>query len=250
MIIHPTTSVLYLDQQSRADPIPFLNYLRSIPNIELTRTESLPGEINPYDVIVTMNSGSFVGDYDRLEQFVQTGGGWLELVYLSDRTLSPVFGVQPSPVGPRTDLRIMFKKPDHPLAERWPDAIYVGGHYQALEPAAEDTRTLLYTDWRFEHRAVLTTRKVGEGSVACTTLQAYEEPSFQQILYRLLRDLSGRETAPQPLGVGLLGYSPHVGRSHGVGLAATPGPPPGLISMRCVMQTLNGWARRAQIFPL
>ncbi len=223
MINHPVTSVLFIVEESHTSLLSLLNYLRLIPNIQLTIEADLPGKINPNNVIVTMNSADTGCDFDRLDQFVRAGGGWLELVALSDRPLSPVLGAQPSAVGPRTDLRVMFQNSDHPLAVRWPDAIYVGGHYQALEPAAEDTQTLLYTDWRFEHRAVLTTRKVGDGRVACTTLQAYEDPSFQQILYRLLRDLSGQGPAPQTMGVGLLGYSPHVGKSHGVGLAATAG---------------------------
>jgi hypothetical protein len=81
----------------------------------------------------------------------------------------------------------------------------------------------LYADWRYEHRAVLTTRNVGDGRVACTTLQAYDHPAFQQILYRVLRELAGQTPARQTLGVGLLGYSPHIGKNHGIGIEATPG---------------------------
>ena len=223
MIVHPAISVLFLVEESHSFLVPFLDYLQSIANIQLTVKTKHPGEINPYDVIVTVNSVDIACNHDQLEQFVRAGGGWLELVYLSDTTLPSVLGVQPSPVGPRTDLRIMFRKPDHPLAERWPDAIYVGGNYQSLEPVAEDAHTILYADWRFQHRAVLTARKVGDGGVACTTLQSYEDPSFQQILFRLLRDLSGQGPARQTLGVGLLGYSPHVGKNHGMGIAATSG---------------------------
>jgi predicted dehydrogenase len=223
MVIHPAISVLFLVEESNQFLTPFFNYLRLIPLTKLTITASLPGEIKSYDIIVTMNSGDIACDHDRLEQFVRTGGGWLELVNLSEKPLPEVFGVRPSPVGPRTDLRVMFQSPDHPLAERWPDAIYVGGSYQSLEPVAEDARIILYTDWRYQHHAVLTTRKVGDGHAACTTLQAYEDPSFQQILYRLLRDLSGQGPVRETLGVGLLGYSPHVGKKHGTGIAATPG---------------------------
>ncbi len=223
MIIHPAISVLFIVEESHASFAPFLNYLRMIPGVRLTFEADLPGEINPYDVVVTMNSGDIACDHDRLEQFVRAGGGWLELVYLSDHPISPVFGVQPTPVGPRTDLRVMFQITDHPLAVRWPDAIYVGGNYQSLEPAAEDTDILLYTDWRYQHRAVLIARNVGDGRVACTTLQAYENPAFQQILYRLLRELAGQTSASQTLGVGLLGYSPHIGKNHATGITATPG---------------------------
>jgi predicted dehydrogenase len=54
-------------------------------------------------------------------------------------------------------------------------------------------------------------------------LQAYEHPSFQQILYRVISDLAGQGPARRTLGVGLLGYSPHVGKNHGIGISATPG---------------------------
>jgi predicted dehydrogenase len=223
MIIHPAISVLFIVEEDHASLSSFLSYLRLIPDIRLTIAADLPGELEPFDVIVTMNSGHTGGGHDRRVQFVRAGGGWLELVYLSDGPLSPVFGTRPSPVGPPTDLRIMFQDPQHALAVRWPDAVYVGGQYQSLEPLSDDTRTLLYADWRYQQRSVLVSRKVGVGRVACTTLQAYADPPIQQILYRVLRDLSGRWPARQTLGIGLLGYSPHVGQSHGVGLAATPG---------------------------
>jgi hypothetical protein len=223
MIIHPAISVLFLIKENKASFEPFFSYLQSIPSIRLTTTGHLPEEINPQDVVVTVNSGDVVDVHDRLGQFLQAGGGWLELVYLSDSPLPQVFGAQPTPVGPHTELRVMFQDSAHPLAARCPDAMYVGGYYQALEAEAEDTRILLYADWRYEHRAVLTTRNVGDGRVACTTLQAYDHPAFQQILYRVLRELAGQTPARQTLGVGLLGYSPHIGKNHGIGIEATPG---------------------------
>ena len=169
MIIQPAISVLFIVEESHVFLEPLFSYLQLIPSIQLTTKAHLPEEINSYNVIVTLNSGDVVDDHHRLERFVQTGGGWLELVHLSDSPLPQVFGAQPTPLGPRTDLRVMFQSPDNPLSERWPDAIYVGGHYQSLEPAAEDTHTLLYTDWRYQHHAVLMTREVGDGRAACTT---------------------------------------------------------------------------------
>jgi predicted dehydrogenase len=223
MIIHPTVSVLFLVQASDLSLEPLLSYLQSIPSIQLTTKAHTPEEINPYDVVVTVNSGEVGNDHDRLGQYVQAGGGWLELVYLSDSPLPQVFGAQPTPVGPRTDLRVMFQNREHPLAARCLDAIYVDGYYQSLEPAAEDTHILLYADWRYQHRAVLMTRNVGAGRVACTTLQAYDHPAFQQVFFRLLSELAGQTRARQTLGVGLLGYSPHIGKHHGIGIEATPG---------------------------
>jgi predicted dehydrogenase len=223
MINHPSISVLFLVQEGDASLAPLLSYLQSIHSIRLTTKTQMPEEIHPYEVIVTVNSGDAGSAHDRLEHFVQAGGGWLELVHLSDSPLPQAFGARPTPVGPRTDLRVMFQNPDHPLAARCSDAIYVGGYYQSLEPLAEDIRILMYADWRYQHRAVLMTRNVDEGRVACTTLQAYDQPAFQQILYRVLRELSGQTIARQTLGVGLLGYSPHIGQNHGSGIAATPG---------------------------
>jgi predicted dehydrogenase len=66
-------------------------------------------------------------------------------------------------------------------------------------------------------------RPVGAGKVACTTLRAYSQPAFQQILYRLLRYLAGCNDGHHMLGVGLLGYAPSVGKIHGLGVQHTPG---------------------------
>jgi len=70
---------------------------------------------------------------------------------------------------------------------------------------------------------VLTHRWFGKGQAACTTLQAYENPMFQQILYRLMRQLAGYIEQNRELGVGLLGYSPNVGKGHGLGVQHTTG---------------------------
>jgi predicted dehydrogenase len=222
MINHSAISVLFIVKENDALLGPLFSYLQTIPSVRLATTTHLPEVINPYNVIVSVNSGDTVGNHDRLESFVKVGGGWLELVHLSDSLIPQVFGVQPTPVGPRTDLRVMIQNSDHPLAARWPDAVFVAGHFQSLELAAEDASILLYADWRYQHRAVLVTRAVGDGRVACTTLQAYDHPAFQQILYRLLRELAGRTLSRQTMRVGLLGYSPHVGKTHGIGIAATP----------------------------
>jgi predicted dehydrogenase len=223
MIIHPAISVLFIVKECDVTLAPLFSYLQLIPGFQLTTRAHMPEDINPYDVIVTVNAGDAVKVHDRLEQFARAGGGWLELVYLSDSPLPQVFGVRPTPVGPLTELRVMFQDSDHPLAARCPDAIYVDGYYQSLETAGEDTRILLYADWRFEHRAVLVTRNVGDGRVACTTLQAYAEPAFQQILYRLIRKLAGQTLTDNTLKAGLLGYSPFIGKQHGLGLEATAG---------------------------
>jgi predicted dehydrogenase len=109
------------------------------------------------------------------------------------------------------------------MATRLPDAFYVSGLYQSLLKTAEDTEVILYADWRYRHSPVLVNRPIGDGQVACTTLQAYDDPVFQQILYRLICHLAGQSITNRTLGVGLLGYSPFIGREHGSGVEATAG---------------------------
>jgi predicted dehydrogenase len=191
--------------------------------MRLTVEPQLPDDLSSYGVIVTADTASFAENADHLTQFVQAGGGWLGLVGLSDKPLPHPFGVQPSAIGPPTELRVLFKKHDHPMAVRLADAIYVSGNYHALTPATMDVETVLYTDWHYQHQSVLTLRSVGDGLVACTTLQAYDDPALQQILYRLLRQLSGHPMTNRTLGIGILGYAPWVGPLHGNGAETTPG---------------------------
>jgi predicted dehydrogenase len=71
---------------------------------------------------------------------------------------------------------------------------------------------------------VLLRRPIGDGAVACSTLQDFEHPVLQQIFYRLLRALAGRgQGEGPPLGVGILGYAPWVGKLHGMGVKNTVG---------------------------
>jgi predicted dehydrogenase len=70
---------------------------------------------------------------------------------------------------------------------------------------------------------VLISRSAGDGKIAATTLQAYDDPVLQKILYRLLRHLAGQDDGNRTLGVGLLGYAPSVGKVHGLGVGVTPG---------------------------
>ena len=111
MIHHPAISVLFILKENDVLLDTLFSYLQSIPSVQLTIKAHLPADI--------------AIDHDRLEQFVLAGGGWLELVYLSDSLLPPVFGVRATPVGPRSGLRVMFQNSAHPMAARCPDATYV-----------------------------------------------------------------------------------------------------------------------------
>jgi predicted dehydrogenase len=223
MIYNPPISILYLKESEDVSVTSFISYLRSIPHIRLSELPQLPHDLSSYDIVITSNTRHSAAALDRLTQFVNAGGGWQLFVDLSERPLPQIFGVQQDPLGPATELRVLFENAEHPLAVRLPDAVYLKGRYHSLRKTAEDTETILYADWQYSHRSVLTHRRVGEGNVACTSLQAYSDPALQRILYRLLYQLAGRRMRGNPLGVGILGYAPSVGRTHGLGAEKTPG---------------------------
>ena len=229
MMPHPPFSVLFVIEDDCSRLKSFMAYLQSIPHLKFSVARKLPAEITNYDVVVTRNLQNEGAGAEHLGQFVENGGSWLILVQLSEKPLPVIFGAQPEPVGPAAELRILFENKDHSLAVRIPEAVYFPGRYHALRKIDEACETILYADWHYQHKPVLTHRFIGQGQVACTTLQAYENPMFQQILYRLMRRLSGNTEQNRELGVGLLGYSPAVGQSHGLGVQHTNG-----LSLRAV----------------
>jgi predicted dehydrogenase len=223
MIVHPPTAILFVTDRDDSSLQPFLSYVQNIGHLKVTVESQMVKDLSPYNVVVTENTAAFTGDNEELTKFVHGGGGWLGLVKLSDKPLPQLFGAQPHSLGPEAELRVLFKKKDHPLATRLPEAIYLKGCHQPLDKASKDTETILYADWHYQHSPVLVHSPAGEGHVACTTLQAYDDPAFQQILYRLLRLLAGHFEAHRTYGVGLLGYAQSVGQPHGLGIKATPG---------------------------
>ena len=223
MIFNPPLSILFLTEAEDVTLASYISYLRSIPHIRLSEIPQLPHDLSSYDIVITSNTRQSDAAIDRLTRFVQAGGGWQMFVNLSERSLPQILGVQQDPVGPAAELRVLFENAGHPLAVRLPDAVYLKGRYHSLRKTAGDTETILYADWQYSHRSVLTHRRVGEGNVACTSLQAYSDPALQRILYRLLYQLAGRRMRGNPLGVGILGYAPSVGRTHGLGAEKTPG---------------------------
>jgi predicted dehydrogenase len=223
MIAHPSLSALLVVQGEDPALQPFLSYLRSVPHVRTTIEPQLPAELSLYDVVLTAQTASYVDQADPLKRFVHDGGGWLGLVQLSDEPLPNLFGAQPGPRGPCTELRVSFQDSRHQLAVRLPDSVYVTDRHQSLETESEDTEIILCADWEYQSNPVLVTRPLGAGRVACTTLHAFDKPVICQIFYRLLRYLAGHATGDQTVGVGLLGYSPSMGLPHGLGVEATPG---------------------------
>jgi predicted dehydrogenase len=223
MITHPSLSILAIAKEPHAELSSFFGYLGSMAHLELRVMSEVPSDLSPYNVIITAETAGLDLDCDHLGRFVAAGGGWLGLVQLSDKPLPEIFGAQTGQIGPAAELRVLFDSPDHAMAKRLPDAVYLPGVFHPLTHQTTDTEVILYADWHYDHRPVLVARSVGEGKAACTTLQAYQSPALQQILYRLLRYLAGSNDGHRTLGVGLLGYAPSVGKIHGLGVQATPG---------------------------
>ncbi len=223
MFTHPSLSILAVAEEDNSSLYPFFAYLQSISHVKLTVTPEIPADLSPYAVVITANTTHLSKGGDNLNQFVFAGGGWLGLVNLSEKPLPEIFGAQTRPVGPATELRVLFHDSSHAIAQRLPDAIYLNGVYHSFKKVAGDTEIILYADWHYNHSPVLINRSAGDGKTAATTLQAYDNPVLQKILYRLLRYLAGQDEDDQTLGVGLLGYAPSVGKLHGLGVGATPG---------------------------
>ncbi|MBW2440432.1 MAG: hypothetical protein JRH12_08165, partial [Deltaproteobacteria bacterium] len=223
MMIHPALSILAIASDPNPELGSLFSYLRSISHIQLSISAEIPADLSPYDVVITSDTAGLNADCDHLEQFVSAGGGWLGLVPVSDEPLPEIFGARTGRVGPAAELRVMFVDPHHAMAKRLSDALYLKSIDRPLEPKADDIEPILYADWHYAHSPMLLARPLGRGKVACTTLQAYDEPAFQQVLYRLLRYLTGSNDGHGCLGVGLLGYAPSVGKLHGLGARATPG---------------------------
>ena len=224
MLIHPSLSILAVSAGDNSLLQPFFSYLESITHVKLTVNPEIPEDLSLYDVVISTNTANLSTEGgERLNRFVRAGGGWLGLVQLSEKSLPEIFGAQPRPVGPAVELRVLFHDPKHAIAQRLPDAIYLDGFYHCFEKIADDAEILLYADWHYSHSPLSILRSVGDGRIAATTLQAYENPVLQRILYRLLRYLAGQDDGNQTLGVGLLGYAPSVGKLHGLGAGVTPG---------------------------
>jgi len=216
-------NVLCCFSESKSKLSPLLKYLKKMPHVRTIISEKLPTDLSKFQVIITEPASAYNPAPKKLEQFVRSGGGWLGVVSLLELPISELFGVSFGPIGLESEKRVLFQDKNQPMADRLPDAIYVKGRYHPLQILSDDVTTLLYTDWHYQHSPVLVYRQVDAGRVACTTLQNFDNSDLRQIIYRLLRELSGQPATDQNLNVGILGYAPSVGELHGNGVNATKG---------------------------
>jgi predicted dehydrogenase len=216
-------NVLCCLSESKPNLSSLLKYLQKIPHVQTTLSEKLPADLSKFQVVITAPASAYNPTPKKLEQFVRSGGGWLGVVNLLELPISELFGASSGPIGPESEIRILFQDINQPMADRLPEAIYVKGRYHPLQIISDDVTTLLYADWRYQHNPVLVYRQIDAGRVACTTLQDFENSDLNQIIYRLLRELSGQPATDQNLNVGILGYAPSVGELHGIGICETNG---------------------------
>jgi len=219
---HQPLSVLLHCRDEEQVPWKLVSYLRSMPHLRVEIGSDVPPNLDDIDVVVSRCETS-AEIAQRLEPYVRSGGGWLALVPESQADLPPLFGAQPGPAGPVSEIRVIFEDAAHPMAVRLPDALYLTETYRSLEPISQESEVLLYADWHYRHSPMLVSRRHGEGRTACTVLASFDVPAFQQVLYRLLLLLAGRISRERDLKVALLGYAPSMGRFHGLGVEDTPG---------------------------
>lgn len=223
MFYRPSLKVLIVAEDNGTECAPLLSYLKSMAHVRVSTHSELPRELSDANVVVTVGKALNQTGQKLLEDYVRAGGGWLLLSPDGENPLPDIFGVRIGPPGPETELRVLFSNPEHPLAARLPDAVYLPGIHRPVDGLKDDMDVLLYADWNYSHNPVLVCRKSGNGKVAVSTMAAYEHPTFQQILYRLIRDLAGTVGTKNTLGIGILGYAPSVGQLHGFGVENTPG---------------------------
>ena len=134
MHIHPTFSVLFVTEGGVTQPL--VDYLQTIQPVEVMTQPALPEDLSRYRVVVT--SGALHDEAQaRLGRYVEAGGSCLALTGLSEAPLPDFFGVQPGPVGPINELRVIFTDANHPMATRMTDAYYLAGRYHPLEVTAD-----------------------------------------------------------------------------------------------------------------
>jgi predicted dehydrogenase len=227
MFTHPSFPVLFRTAQPNAAQ-PLLDYLRRVQPVALTTCPVLPTDLSAFDIVATDDITAMPPDEQaHLADYVRRGGNCL--VFLGNGnghgpdSVPDFMGVTLGKPGPRTELRVLFADANNPMGVRLPDVFYFPNQYLPLCLVDDQAETVLYADWHFQHTPVVVNNPQGDGRVVSTTLRNFAEPAFQQVVYRLLRNLAGRHTTSQTVNVGLLGYSPAVGRLHAMGSEAVTG---------------------------
>ena len=223
MLARSPLNLLFVLHQASDHAAALKGFFTSMAHVQVTSLAQLPTDLSGYHAVVTAGDPLDHHAVDRLGGHVRDGHGWLMLVSPEHNDLPQVCGAALTPADPAVELRVLFQQPDHPLGHRLPDAVYVPGWHRRLIPADDQTEVILYADWQYDHSPMLVRRQVGAGHLAVTTLQNFDHPVLQKILYRLVYQMASAFASDEDLGVGILGYAPSVGQLHGLGATATQG---------------------------
>ena len=224
MIVHPELRILVVTAAQGVDALNWSLITEGMDHVRVDAEAGVPADLDGYHAVISVGTPSSGADNGKLLAHVQRGAAWLVLAGGREQRLPEEFGVQPGPLGPRTELRVLFTDRANPLGARLPDAVYAQGLYQPLLVENDATETVLYVDYLYQHSSALTVRGCGSGHLVCTTLQDFGPALIRRTLYRLLRQCQGQAPAPEhSLGIGILGYAPSVGRLHGIAAEHTQG---------------------------
>ena len=199
------------------------DFLQRMPHLRLATTGDVPMDSAPVDLLITMGEAAHRRCESFGRQLVGRGGGWLALIDPGDEAIPDLFGIQLSPAGPCTELRVLFENPDHAAAVRLDEAVYLNETQRTLNPVDEDSQVILYADWHHGRSPVAVCRTHGRGCTVATSLLGFDQDPLPRLIYRLMLLAAGRLPSRREIGVGILGYPSSVGRLHGQGIRQTPG---------------------------
>jgi predicted dehydrogenase len=219
--------VLFLAGENGCFGGPLQNYLKNCRKIEFeTRPVSrLGADLNHFQVIILANPTSLSPEeQNRLLDYLRQGGACLNFLGPSPELLPPLWGARIGPLGPALEMRLGFPAADHWINRRLPNEICVHDHFQPIFPADGGSDPIITTSWHYQKAALALLREEGKGRICCTTLKAFGNPLFLQIIHRVVRRLAeARE--PAPARVAVLGYGPlgSVGWMHSQAVREVPG---------------------------
>ncbi|MEM8533058.1 MAG: hypothetical protein AAGF95_19590, partial [Chloroflexota bacterium] len=225
MSLHQPIRTLFLAPTNDETTIALQAYLQSTRDImlDVCGDTNMLEHLDGYDaLVVSQNIQLTSSALDNIADFVHCGGASLGLLHPSvDEATQALFGVRLSRGGPQTEIRVAFADPADPLARRMPSVWFMEDQFQAMELVGDEVQPVLTTMWQYERATLAAMRTLGDGCVACLSLQNSGDPQLQQVIYRMLRAATKREEAPS-LGVGVLGYGP-ISYAHGVSIQSVEG---------------------------
>ncbi len=155
-----------------------------------------------------------------LHDHVRRGGRLLLVLQPGDHAGAALAGAEVSDT--EADAEWFVTLADRPEAIRLDGEVPVRSGLRHLRMIAPDAEVAASSSVRFEHRPILTVRRVGHGMVVGCGLDvgpARQHPVIGRFVDRLL--IGPLERAPATMGVAVVGYGPFGGMGYTHGLACT-----------------------------